>query len=103
MQALNASIEVVRAGEYGRGFSVVADSIRKLADDPKTSDAKVNSIISSLRIGLSNSIDNLTISFEKIASLEEENSSGSEESSGATKEQSATIEEVTASAQEILI
>ncbi len=47
MQALNASIEVVRAGEYGRGFSVVADSIRKLADDPKTSDAKVNSIISS--------------------------------------------------------
>jgi len=47
--ALNASIEAVRAGEYGKGFGVVADEVRKLADGSAQSAADINDMIESLR------------------------------------------------------
>lgn len=43
--SLNASIESARAGVYGRGFSVVADEIRKLADQSLESATKIRFII----------------------------------------------------------
>lgn len=42
--ALNASIESARAGEAGRGFSVVADEIRQLSDDSKSTVEKIQEI-----------------------------------------------------------
>jgi methyl-accepting chemotaxis protein len=43
--SLNASIEAARAGQYGRGFSVVAEEIRKLADQSLTASNEIGKII----------------------------------------------------------
>ncbi|KXJ60888.1 MAG: hypothetical protein AXW14_10915 [Alteromonas sp. Nap_26] len=47
--ALNAAIEAARAGEHGRGFAVVADEVRKLAQSSRESSDKISSLLASLR------------------------------------------------------
>ena len=47
--ALNAAIEAARAGEAGRGFAVVADEVRKLAERTQHATGKIESIIGSLQ------------------------------------------------------
>ncbi|MDX8398710.1 MAG: methyl-accepting chemotaxis protein [Gallionellaceae bacterium] len=47
--ALNAAIEAARAGEQGRGFAVVADEVRKLAERTGTSTGEIASLIQSIQ------------------------------------------------------
>ena len=47
--ALNAAIEAARAGEQGRGFAVVADEVRKLAEQSSESAAKITTLVSSIQ------------------------------------------------------
>lgn len=47
--ALNAAIEAARAGEAGRGFAVVADEVRKLAERTQHATGEIESIIGSLQ------------------------------------------------------
>ena len=52
--ALNAAIEAARAGEHGRGFAVVADEVRKLAERTQKATSEISIIISSLQQGTIN-------------------------------------------------
>lgn len=47
--ALNASIEAARAGEAGKGFAIVAEEIRKLADETKSMTSNMGQFVSSIQ------------------------------------------------------
>lgn len=54
--ALNAAIEAARAGEQGRGFAVVADEVRNLAERSSKSAAEIRDIIEKIQIEMHNNI-----------------------------------------------
>lgn len=54
--AVNASIEAVKAGEHGKGFSVVAGEIKSLAQQSKQSTNQVRGILSEIQKATSNSV-----------------------------------------------
>lgn len=62
--ALNAAIEAARAGEHGRGFAVVADEVRSLAQRTQSSTVEIETLIKSLVGSAENSLESMTIGSE---------------------------------------
>ncbi len=109
--ALNAAIEAARAGEHGRGFAVVADEVRKLAERTSKSVKEINDILSQIHHKTEDLKDAMNIALEevskgkeqaeqsrmmleKIISSAESAKEISESISTATEEQAATVKDV---------
>lgn len=56
MLALNSSVEAVRAGEHGKGFALVANEIRKLADQSQQSADKINNLVSNIQKSINETV-----------------------------------------------
>ena len=81
--ALNAAIEAARAGEAGRGFAVVADEVRKLAEKTMHATQEVGDKILSIQQSVSAGIGNMNRAFEAV-----------EVSTDLTRESGKSLEEI---------
>jgi len=64
--ALNAAIEAARAGEQGRGFAVVADEVRKLAERTAISTLEIATTIKTMRTSASNAVSSMESVVSKV-------------------------------------
>ena len=65
--ALNAAIEAARAGEQGKGFAVVADEVRKLAERSAGATKEIATLIESVRTGVNGSVQTMEASTAEVA------------------------------------
>lgn len=64
--ALNAAIEAARAGEHGKGFAVVADEVRKLAEQVSNSVSEITGIVSSIQKETGYVVESLVNGYEEV-------------------------------------
>ena len=102
--SVNASIEAARVGEYGRGFTVVADHISKLADSTATSTKDIASLIEQIQYEMSEAIlamDHSLASIEQEIELAEASASKSQEIAMNTNQQISGSKQIALSMESI--
>jgi methyl-accepting chemotaxis protein len=116
--ALNAAIEAARAGEAGRGFAVVADEVRKLAEKTQAATKVVDDAIQGIRRGTEKNITNVDQAVNTIADITARTDQSGQALNAivaliqdatsqvgsiatASEEQSATSEEITRTIEEV--
>ncbi len=76
--ALNAAIEAARAGEHGRGFAVVADEVRNLADHTQKALTEIDTTLNVIARSVTDASDEMVRSAQASEQLREEWDQGSE-------------------------
>lgn len=64
--ALNAAIEAARAGDHGRGFSVVAEEVRKLAEQSASAAKEIGQLISQIQRDVSSSVQRMADNSQQV-------------------------------------
>lgn len=110
--ALNAAIEAARAGEHGRGFAVVADEVRKLAERTQKSLEEINATISVIVQNVSNAngqmkenyafIEKLVNDSSKVQKNIENTQSIMKETSSASRESSEVSHSLSKETEELI-
>ncbi len=123
--ALNAAIEAARAGEAGRGFAVVADEVRKLAEGSGKSAADIKSVVEDVGTASRNAVtasqdtaakiqelsagtqqqaaavSQIAKNMDAIASVAEQNAAGVQQLSASIEQQSASAQQVASAATQL--
>ncbi|SET07998.1 methyl-accepting chemotaxis protein [Oceanobacillus limi] len=109
--ALNAAIEAARAGEHGKGFAVVADEVRKLAEQVSSSVTDITTIVTGIQTESNNVSNSLRGSYQEVESGKKSLQTTSETFSGITmyvtemansiKEASSNLSTIASNSQEM--
>ena len=103
--ALNAAIEAARAGEHGRGFAVVADEVRKLAEESRGAASQITDLIKGIQQGTKQAVESMekesVTGINLIVKAASDVATMVQEIAAAAEEQSASVEEVTSSVEDV--
>ncbi|MDD4701843.1 MAG: methyl-accepting chemotaxis protein [Desulfovibrio sp.] len=101
--ALNAAIEAARAGEAGRGFAVVADEVRKLAEKTMSATREVETAIAAIQEGTgksSSTVDGTVEAIDEVGRMSEESGQSLERISSLAGDSSSRVSAIAAAATE---
>lgn len=98
MLGLNASIEAAKAGEHGKGFSVVASEIRKMAEESSKSVTGIKGTLGNIK----DKMEDMNVSIEQIVNIGEQQAAATQELSASTQELAAIAEELKRSSKKVI-
>jgi methyl-accepting chemotaxis protein len=94
--ALNAAIEAARAGEHGRGFAVVADEVRKLAEKSAAATEEIAEIIKTVQKGTQEAVEAMNRAAENVAQAVETTNRSRQAFEAISQGTTASVERVSA-------